>query len=114
MASLRKLYPYICLSAGFWDLTHEKRGSLAAANTLVVLVLLTVLIRLGGTSFVFLDNSNDDPDVFFKPVFPVKFIRFGIVRRIQLQFEILHRFRVLLLSQISTADTNICLVIVSI
>lgn len=38
---------------GFWDLTHEKRGSLAAANTLVVLVLLTNLIKLAGTSFIF-------------------------------------------------------------
>ena len=38
---------------GFWDLTHEKRGSMAAANTLVILVLLTKLIKLGGTSFIF-------------------------------------------------------------
>lgn len=38
---------------GFWDLTHEKRGSFAAANTLVVLVLLTKLIKLAGTSFIF-------------------------------------------------------------
>ena len=45
---------------GFWDLTHEKRGSLAAANTLVVLVLLTILIRLGGTSFVFLPVRWND------------------------------------------------------
>ena len=28
---------------GFWDLTHEKRGSIAAANTIV---LLTVLARI--------------------------------------------------------------------
>lgn len=38
---------------GFWDLTHEKRGSMAAANTIVVLVLLTNLIKLGYTSFIF-------------------------------------------------------------
>lgn len=38
---------------GFWDLTHEKRGSMAAANTIVVLVLLTNLIKLGYTSFLF-------------------------------------------------------------
>ncbi len=38
---------------GFWDLTHEKRGSVGAANTIVVLVLLTNLIKLGGTSFIF-------------------------------------------------------------
>lgn len=47
---------------GFWDLTHEKRGSVGAANTLVILVLLTNLIKLGGTSFIFnpvnWDNVN--------------------------------------------------------
>ena len=47
---------------GFWDLTHEKRGSMAAANTIVILVLLTNLIKLGATSFVFnpvnWDNVN--------------------------------------------------------
>jgi hypothetical protein len=47
---------------GFWDLTHEKRGSMAAANTIVILVLLTNLLKLGFTSFIFLpvnwDNVN--------------------------------------------------------
>ena len=47
---------------GFWDLTHEKRGSMAAANTIVILVLLINLIKLGATSFVFnpinWDNVN--------------------------------------------------------
>lgn len=38
---------------GFWDLTHEKRGSISAANTIVILVLLTRLLSLGFTSFVF-------------------------------------------------------------
>lgn len=38
---------------GFWDLTHEKRGSMAAANTIIVLVLLTNLFKLGFTSFIF-------------------------------------------------------------
>ncbi len=41
--------------AGFWDLTHEKRGSLAAANILVALVLAVRLIRLRFTGFMFLD-----------------------------------------------------------
>ena len=39
---------------GFWDLTHEKRGSVAAANTIVILVLLTNILKLAFTSFVFL------------------------------------------------------------
>ena len=37
----------------FWDLTHEKRGSMAAANTIVVVLLLTNMLRLGFTSFLF-------------------------------------------------------------
>ena len=38
---------------GFWDLTHEKRGSIAAANTIIVLVLITNLLKLGFTGFMF-------------------------------------------------------------
>lgn len=37
---------------GFWDLTHEKRGSLSAANTILVLTLLTSVWRLQFTSFI--------------------------------------------------------------
>lgn len=39
---------------GFWDLTHEKRGSLAAANTILILTLLARIMKLQFTSFVFL------------------------------------------------------------
>lgn len=39
---------------GFWDLTHEKRGSLAAANTIVALTVLAKLMTLQYTSFLFL------------------------------------------------------------
>lgn len=39
---------------GFWDLVHEKRGSLAAANTFVVLFLLTYVLKLMYTSFQFI------------------------------------------------------------
>ncbi len=45
---------------GFWDLTHEKRGSVAAANTMVVLVLITNLLKLGFTSFVFQPVNWDE------------------------------------------------------
>lgn len=41
--------------AGFWDLVHEKQGSIAAANILVFLVLVTRLVRLRFTGFMFLD-----------------------------------------------------------
>lgn len=39
---------------GFWDLTHEHRGTYAAANTILVLTLLARVIRLRYTSFIFL------------------------------------------------------------
>ena len=38
---------------GFWDLTHEKRGSIAAANTILLLTLLANLFKLQYTSFLF-------------------------------------------------------------
>lgn len=38
---------------GFWDLTHEKRGSLMAAHILVALTFLTRLWSLRFTSFLF-------------------------------------------------------------
>lgn len=38
---------------GFWDLTHEKRGSLGAAHVLVILTFLTRLFYQRFTSFMF-------------------------------------------------------------
>lgn len=38
---------------GFWDLTHEKRGSIAAANIIIFLALVTRILRLQYTSFIF-------------------------------------------------------------
>ncbi len=38
---------------GFWDLTHEKRGTLAAANTILVLTLFARVMKLQYTSFIF-------------------------------------------------------------
>ena len=39
---------------GFWDLAHENRGSLAAANTFLFLFLLTRVLKLMCTSFQFI------------------------------------------------------------
>ena len=39
---------------GFWDLVHEKRGSLAAAHTFVILFLVTYVLKLMYTSFQFI------------------------------------------------------------
>ena len=38
---------------GFWDLTHEKRGSIAAANTILILTLAARIAKLQFTSFIF-------------------------------------------------------------
>ena len=39
---------------GFWDLIHEKRGSIAAANTFLFLFLLTRVLKLILTNFQFI------------------------------------------------------------
>ena len=39
--------------SGFWDLVHEKRGSMAAAHTLVVLAVVVEILRHVLTSFQF-------------------------------------------------------------
>lgn len=40
---------------GFWDLTHEKRGSMGAAHTLLILTFLTNLWSMRFVSFLFND-----------------------------------------------------------
>jgi len=38
---------------GFWDLTHEKRGSIAAANVIIALAVVVEVLRLTLTNFQF-------------------------------------------------------------
>ncbi len=38
---------------GFWDLKHEKRGSVAAANVLVILFVITYALRVQFSGYVF-------------------------------------------------------------
>ena len=38
---------------GYWELTHEKRGSLAVANTILILTLVARITSLQFTSFIF-------------------------------------------------------------
>jgi len=42
---------------GFWDLTREKRGSLAAANTFIILTLITHVLQLQYTNFQFMNKN---------------------------------------------------------
>jgi hypothetical protein len=47
---------------GFWDLTHEKRGSLAAAHVITAVLVLVEILRLTLTNFqfvyVYIQNFN--------------------------------------------------------
>ncbi|MCL1932021.1 MAG: YIP1 family protein [Treponema sp.] len=47
------LYVIVHPIDGFWDLTHEKRGSLAAANVIICAAVLVEILRLTLTNFQF-------------------------------------------------------------
>ncbi|MBE5789109.1 MAG: YIP1 family protein [Clostridiales bacterium] len=49
---------------GFWDLVHEKRGTLAAAHTFLILFLLTRVLKLMLTSFQFISAPVQYINVF--------------------------------------------------
>ena len=49
---------------GFWDLVHEKRGTLAAAHTFLILFLLTRVLKLMLTSFQFINAPVQYINVF--------------------------------------------------
>lgn len=49
---------------GFWDLTHEKRGTYAAANTILILTLLVRVMKLRYTSFIFLNVYWEELNIF--------------------------------------------------
>lgn len=48
---------------GFWDLTHEKRGSYAAANTILFLTILFRIMKLKYTSFLFIQVYWEDLNI---------------------------------------------------
>ncbi len=49
---------------GFWDLTHEKRGSMAAATTILVLTMISRVMKLQYTSFIFNKVYWEDVNIF--------------------------------------------------
>ncbi|MBR5421721.1 MAG: YIP1 family protein [Lachnospiraceae bacterium] len=60
-------FGFYCISHpldGFWKLTHEHRGSLAAANTILILAIFTRIIKLKYTSFLFLQVYWEDINIF--------------------------------------------------
>ncbi len=60
-------FGFYCISHpldGFWDLTHEKRGTYAAANTILILTLLARVMKLQFTSFIFLTVYWEELNIF--------------------------------------------------
>lgn len=49
---------------GFWDLTHEKRGTMAAANTILIATVLIRVLKLRYTSFVIEAVYWEDLNIF--------------------------------------------------
>jgi hypothetical protein len=60
------LYVIVHPVDGFWDLIHEKRGSLAAADILVLLTLLTHVWKLQFTSFQFIQVHWERVNIFME------------------------------------------------
>ena len=65
VASL-KYAKYVCFHPfdGFWDLAHEKKGSIAAATTFLVLFLITPVLKLMYTNFQFVNAPLQYINVF--------------------------------------------------
>ena len=65
---LRSLkFAFYCMTHpvdGFWDLTHERRGSYAAANTILIATLAVRLMKLRFTSFLFLQVYWEELNIF--------------------------------------------------
>lgn len=60
------LYVIVHPFDGFWDLTHEKRGSLAAANFILILSLLTCVFRIEFTTFQFIKVNYERVNFFME------------------------------------------------
>jgi len=44
---------------GFWDLIHERRGTIAAANTIIILAVIVEILRMVLTSFQFINTNME-------------------------------------------------------
>lgn len=65
---------------GFWDLTHEKRGTYAAANTILILTLIVRIMKLRFTSFLFMTVYWEEINIFLylaSVLFPLTLWVFG-------------------------------------
>ena len=71
-----KYSTYVCTHPldGFWDLTNEKRGSIAAANVIVFASVLVEVLRLTLSSFMFVRINMENFNaiiVFLRTIVPV-------------------------------------------
>ncbi|MCR5435961.1 MAG: YIP1 family protein [Treponema sp.] len=57
------LYVIFHPADGYWDLIHANRGSYAAANTILILTLITRIWRLQFSSFLFVDINWDRTNI---------------------------------------------------
>ncbi|MBO4899945.1 MAG: YIP1 family protein [Lachnospiraceae bacterium] len=60
-------FAFYCLTHpvdGFWDLTHERRGTYAAANTILIATLVVRLMKLRFTSFLFIQVYWEEANIF--------------------------------------------------
>ncbi|MCQ2506249.1 MAG: YIP1 family protein [Lachnospiraceae bacterium] len=49
---------------GYWDLTHEKRGTLGAATTILILTLLTRVAKLQFSGFIVMKVNWEEINIF--------------------------------------------------
>lgn len=49
---------------GYWDLTHERRGTMAAANAILILTIISRLLKLQYTSFVIEPIDWENTNIF--------------------------------------------------
>ena len=60
-------FAFYCLTHpldGYWDLTHEKRGTYAAANTILFLTVAARVLQLKYTSFIFITVYWEEINIF--------------------------------------------------
>ena len=67
---------YVCTHPldGFWDLTNEKRGSIAAANVIILASILVEVLRLTLSSFMFVRINMENFNaiiIFLRTLVPV-------------------------------------------
>lgn len=49
---------------GFWDLKHEKRGNLSAANIIIILLIITYILKRQLTGFILNMNNLRELNIF--------------------------------------------------